>query len=352
VELFRYRCLPGQEPLENFTTAALAIAVRHDFRPMAAALAKVAEMPAAELIKIEPRIQVFLPPVGEARTGYLDLVLSVTDSRQQNHALWVEVKVDAGEGEDQIANYRRHASNEPVRPVIITLGRTPLRDDVPALRWRDIVAAIDNTSDPHYWWLALRDFLLEERIFVRPLPSHVEDPGPVIDVVLGINRLIGQAWPTAGIALIWANGTLRRSLQEAFGRTRDLGTTAGPMRYGLELMGGEPTWCLTVTARRNYQRIQLDSADIARDAEVGGLDPSWVRRSDHLDALQRSHPLDGLREHDAILAWFREGLRQLHQARVLDRYLAGIAAKHPTSPQSASAETLAELRSDSDKEPS
>ena len=39
--LFWRRATPWQEPLENFTTEALAIAISHDFRPMKEALQQV-----------------------------------------------------------------------------------------------------------------------------------------------------------------------------------------------------------------------------------------------------------------------------------------------------------------------
>lgn len=40
-KLFRLRSAPHLEPLENFTTAALAIAIGHDDRPMKQALRAV-----------------------------------------------------------------------------------------------------------------------------------------------------------------------------------------------------------------------------------------------------------------------------------------------------------------------
>src|SRR5262245_50045952 len=149
--LFRLR-VSGPEPLENFTSTALAIAINRDQRPIVEALRRVhreghesAVHPVLDLfstsgtarLSIAADVQKTLWRADELRPGYLDLVLSVTDADRRESAIWVEVKVDAWESGDQIPVYLGHADGLSPRPDVITLGRTKITDKVPFLTWLD-----------------------------------------------------------------------------------------------------------------------------------------------------------------------------------------------------------------------
>src|SRR5947208_918630 len=132
--LFRLRGTPDQEPLENFTTLALAIAIGHDDRPIKEALLAVdwtcqgaagsppltqVDVAAADIVTVTAETQVTLWPVAgivDTSLGYLDLVLHVLDAQQRQSTIWVEVKVDAWEHGNQLTNYRSHADQRSPAP--------------------------------------------------------------------------------------------------------------------------------------------------------------------------------------------------------------------------------------------
>jgi hypothetical protein len=93
-------------------------------------------------------------------------VLRLHDVHGRQSDVWVEVKVDAAESGNQLAEYVRHAKQPKwsPTPLIITLGRSRISDKVPALKWSSILAGIESVSQPHYTWLSLREFLVEEKI--------------------------------------------------------------------------------------------------------------------------------------------------------------------------------------------
>ena len=211
--LFRLS-VAGPKPLENFTSTALAIAVRHDQRPMVKALGKVKRQrykggpcPVLDLFSTErtarpsigAEVQKTLFPVGELPIGYLDLVLSVRDTAGQDSAIWVEVKVDAWEHGDQIPVYLGHAERLSPKPDVITLGRTMITDKVPFLTWLDVVDAIESVSNPHYTWVSLREFLLEYRIARPRIRAKPVDAAACIDVIAEVNERIGVHSAGSGV---------------------------------------------------------------------------------------------------------------------------------------------------------
>jgi hypothetical protein len=336
--LFRLRSAPDLEPLENFTTVALAIAIGHDDRPIKQALREVdwtydnakgsqalATFAVADIVSVTAETQRTLWANKDIPPGYLDLVLHVLDAQQRHSEIWFEVKVDAWEHGSQLENYKRHAALSPRSPTIITLARMRVSPLVPALKWLDIVDAVASVPNPHHTWLSLREFLLDEKIVRPPVPTEPADARACIDVIVDVNRRLAELWPNSG-TLVWREGTLRNSLERSFEAHRDLVTSGGPLRYGLMPAGERWEWGLVVTTR-NYQKVPLDAHEMLRDAEVGGLPQEWMRHTDRFEVLARRLSPGRPVSHDEIVAWFDEGLRQLHHAKVLDPFLAGLSTR-------------------------
>ena len=339
--LFRVGRDPDLEPLENFTTMALAIAIRHDHRPMKEALWSVdrtcfdadaraaletLDAAVADIDAVAAETQVTLWAPDGTVVGYLDLVLHALGAQQPRSEIWVEVKVDAGESGIQLKNYKDCAEQRSPPPAIITLGRMRVSDKVPSLKWSDVVNAIASVPDPHHAWLSLRDFLLDEKI-VRPLvPTDSVDTDACIDIILDVNQKLRDLWPGTTIAW-WSDTRLRSTLENTYEENHDLIAEGGPLRYGLRPAGKGWEWSLVVTTK-NYERVRLDPQQILRDADVGGLSQDWVRDTDIREVLKRRLTLGGLNLPDEIVAWFEAGLRQLQDAKVLDRYLEGLTTKY------------------------
>jgi hypothetical protein len=324
------------KPLENFTAAALAIAANHDQRPLVEAVKNVDRSghetdsyPVLDLVlrsesnsvSVVADVQRTLFPSDTARIGYLDLALTVRNARGQESAIWVEVKVDAWESGDQIPVYLEHASGLSPKPDVITLGRTKISELVPFLEWADVVQAVESVSNPHYMWVGLREFLLEEKIVRPTVRSWPADAPACIDVIVDVNRRIRQLWP--GASLAWTDGTLRRALQKNV--DRELIAVGGPLIYGLALTEGIWQWCLRVSVAKNYERVRLDARRVLEDARQ--LPGDWARYPDQPELLERRLQTGSLRSHDDIVKWFDDGLQQLHGAGVLNSYLSGLAEK-------------------------
>ena len=338
--LFRLRGTPDLEPLENFTTTALAIAIGHDDRPMRKALQAVdwiyekkEKRPALTVLdlgsgieQVTSETQVRLPP-DDGPPGYLDLVLYLTRPQSRKSTIWVEVKVDSWEHGPQLENYRTHAAQRPEPPAIVTLGRTRISPYFPSLRWRDVASAIDSVNAPHHAWLSLRDFFLHEKIVRPPVPADV-DVNAGIDIIVEVNRLVRERWHR----LAWAaDGTLRSTLVKSAKDSNDLSATGGPLRYGL-MPGPEGwEWGVVFTTGRNFYKIRLDPEQTLQDAESGGLPQHWHRFKDRLDVLERRLPRGSTTSHDEIVRWFDEGFRELSDAQMLDRYFAALDAKGGTA---------------------
>lgn len=341
----------GLKPLENFTTAALAIAIVRDPRPIKKALQAIdctcqENEPHPALVAVKDGLpsgtsigadtQTTLWPVDGIGIGYLDLVLKLGNEQAPENSIWVEVKVDASESGNQLDVYGAHAARCSPGPAIITLARTQVRPHVPFLRWSDVVDAIDSIPDPHYTWLSLREFLLEERIVRPPVPTEPSNVEACIDVVVAVNRRVRERWPHGGLA--WAvEGALRSALLRSREAKQDLSAEAGPILHGFAFIEGAWQWRLAFSVARNYEKVPLDPRRVLSDAETGGLPEEWRRNPYQPEVLERRLQPGGLSSHDDIVRWFDDGLRQLHHAGVLNSYLSGYATRQAKAAQRATA---------------
>jgi hypothetical protein len=138
LRLFQYAKAPDADPLENFTTEALAACIRADFRPMELALRQsgLLDWKVPRLTALVPHTQVHLPGA-----GVVDLALHA-ESPQGRLTYWVEIKVHSGLSGDQLWNYLQHAAEFPgeARPQVALLTRRRL-DRLPGMRWVTAVRA-------------------------------------------------------------------------------------------------------------------------------------------------------------------------------------------------------------------
>lgn len=211
--LFRNRAAFGREPIENFTTEALAIAIEHDHRPMVRAFSAiswptVSPFDPDAVQAVRAHTQHFLAPVDEICFGYLDFVLDVTFGDGGTRTLWVEVKIDSMESGDQLDVYAAHVRRLDPRPAIFILSKTELRSlehhpegvELGWLSWRALAEAIENGPDAEdSRWRDLLAFLYEEGVAWRPLPINTTDATLFVPVLWTINRQIRERWPNVGV---------------------------------------------------------------------------------------------------------------------------------------------------------
>lgn len=149
--LFRYA--KSASAVENFTTEALAAAIRIDPTPLMRALKSIGvDIP---IVNVEVDTQVAM---GD---GILDLLVTTLSARR----VVVEVKVDAGESGDQLRRYLDWAHSFPAdeQPHVVVLGPRQITtiDGVRWLSWQTLWKEIRRSSAAAAHWLELATWLEE-----------------------------------------------------------------------------------------------------------------------------------------------------------------------------------------------
>jgi hypothetical protein len=157
--LYRYAKAVGADAKENFTTEALRAAIETDARPMLIALRTIGFEEASDIRDVATQCSI-------AGAGIIDLILTLGLSEGRRRTIWIEVKVDADESGDQIANYRRFIEKLPEnhRPALVVLGPRSLRDGVLWLSWQQVRVAINGSGTASSYWLDLKTYLEEIRM--------------------------------------------------------------------------------------------------------------------------------------------------------------------------------------------
>jgi hypothetical protein len=186
MRLFRYAKAIGAEAKENYTTEALRAAIETDGRPIVRALrsAGILDLASATEVRVQTQLSV-------SKVGQIDLVVTAT-SASSSVVCWIEVKVDAGEGGDQLASYERFIASLPEtkRPTLVVLGPTKLREGVPWLPWQKLREAIVSSGTTSPYWLDFKMYLEE----IGMADSHDEKAtGAEANALQPARRLLGKA---------------------------------------------------------------------------------------------------------------------------------------------------------------
>jgi hypothetical protein len=318
---------------ENFTTAALKIAIKHDCRPMVIALTRL-NWPngptLAPVDRIDPDHQwtLFGPNSAgmlTASEGRLDLVLAGTIAGTPTWEVWVEVKIDALESGKQLETYERHwLSEHPSKDLrLAVLGPRRLKakradgTEIPVawLPWTAIVSAIGAVNDAHGSWTDLRDFLGEQWIAHPTTPGDPEEgEDAILQVLWKVNELMRQH--KAEDSMWWPSEKQMRL--NALGRRESglgITTTGANLVYGLK--STRDGWDWTVGADRTltlkYGHFESGEAD----ARAAMLDASWQRSSSGRLLVERMHQHTDMTAGPEALAWLVESIDQLRAASLV-----------------------------------
>ena len=344
--LFRKQSYGVQDPIENYTSEALAIAIEHDDGPMQVALERIhwprtRPFEPDNVLRIRPKTQHFLPAadvvddgtIRTVRQGYLDLVLVLELAHGTSATAWVEVKIDTGEHGGQLDVYADHAHRDPSRPCIFTLSKYEVRSvdhhpkhvQIGWLSWKDLVAAIEQMPGADRRWADLLSFLEEEGIAWRALPIDKVDTAVHLKVLTDVNRLLKDRWPHSEMNF---SGTapLRKHVFNKFKDSGRLVATGGPLTYGLVPRNGEWFWSISVGVE-NFQRVPLDGAAIVHRADEAGLSPQWQRSRLTNAAVAKEVPLCDCASREDAEAWFAAALDELRATGILRPFIEGLAEK-------------------------
>ena len=329
--LFTYARAEGNRPRENFTTEALASAIRHDPAPMLAGLADRGVLDPEAVRSLVPFTQVTF-----AGAGVIDLVLVVT-STDGDRQIWVEVKVDAGLTGRQLDNYRRYidAAADGVRRDLVLLSPGRIGTTVPhvAIRWRDVAAAAARLAPGNPFWTDLVIYLREIGMTDRAFPITLRESAALDDAVglyrkavatiAATNRRLRaegfSSWVLApGSTRPWVNRRVAQQLRD-HGRLMAYGGNRykGVVLYGFHPRDGETfavVW-VEVDPKRTAER-----QSVRRQADRGGLDSSWLRPLDGVrwQVLVKEARAIAFDSEDAAAEFFVGCHRELRDAGLLD----------------------------------
>jgi hypothetical protein len=326
--LFTYARETRADALENFTTEALAAAIRDDPGPLVAVLRSMLLLSSLdEPIEVVPATQVGVPG-----TGILDLVIDAR-FRDQTTEFWVEVKVMGGESGQQLSSYRRYLNQLPIanRPHLVTLARSRLgrEEDIPWIPWQSIWRAAGAASAASRYWADLRSFLEEIRM-ADALDSPVSAGeaasmegaaallGKTIRILAAVASELNARWP----AFRWP--TEERRIQAVlagqFGRHRRMLIVAGEeyrayLFVGVISIDGEAHTAVWVETRNKAIEARRRVIELADSA---GLSSAWERDMGAWGGLHKAGRLVGFASHTEVVSWFVGAMQELGDAGILE----------------------------------
>ena len=325
--LFTYARAEGNRPIENFTTEALAAAIRVDPTPFREALARHGAIESARAIG--PAVittQEVIPGV-----GIVDLVVREFEGPTIACEIWVEVKIWAGESGDQLARYSRHLArlHDDVQRILITIGPRPIEgsEGIPWIPWQTLRDCVGVGTDQNLVWRELSLFLEERNvadqstdpISPREVSSLRDAHGLFVKaskILTAVNELGKEQWPE------WGWGGKDQVTQQILGQfQRQARMTIFTTHHPVYLIVGYTDLYatgeahLTVWVESDPKKPSIRS-HILEAAEAGGLEANWVRHLDTWQALGHTHRAGTIEGVDATVAWFTARLEELNAAGV------------------------------------
>src|SRR3954454_22718700 len=237
------------------------MAINHDPQPLLRALEGVHDWheasgrPALDLVNVKSvaaETQVYLPKQDGRRSGYLDLVVTMTDRDGHTAVAWVEVKIDAplttradpldsGARRDQLDVYLEHHRVQPDTFIVVLAKRgVTVTDKVTSLSWDDIVATAAVLGQARNVWTDLQEFLWAQRVVVRPVTGVTGDE--LLPTLESVNGTIAALWVDPPKPLHWETrlGWWVHLQLRTWG---DAMVPGGPLLWGLRPVGdGADTW--------------------------------------------------------------------------------------------------------------
>jgi hypothetical protein len=322
--LYAYAKSTGAGARENFTTEALAGAVRTNPIPLLRLLREAALLPPDDITDLSLDTQVVLPG-----TGVLDIVL-VAVSGGLRRELWCEVKVNAGESGTQLDAYVGHIASmqAATRPTLFTLGPHALRDDpaIPFLSWHRLRRFIDSNDGPA--WHDFSDYLSEVGMsddFDQPIAAReaaaMDDfralHGKVARIVAEVGVEAASRWP----GLPWPKGepAIRKRLLDRLASHGQLvigvqSVKSAWLVFGVEAASGEADLVAAVETWPSAADLQRDLHILADSASFG---PEWKRSLGAWGGVKRRERLVLLGDPSAAAGWVLARIEELSAAGLL-----------------------------------
>jgi hypothetical protein len=333
-----YRAAAGAR--ENFSTEAIALAIRVDPRPFVRVLRSVlGDGVLPEVNRVECTTE-FPLEYGSKDGGRIDLVL-VFHTPVGRREFWIEAKIDAPEQPDQLKRYLTRALELTPSPKVLQLGGwTKLFSRVDWITWQQVRDGI-RVSDSAIW-LDFQAYLEENLMaddFNDPISSdEVDSIAPATRMLHKTARLIraatqriavetGKDWITdiegksqAAKEPYWVERALRTQLSARFREGGELCVAAwekgsstwtelGWFRDGAELKFG-----VRVKVEPSKPVIRQRVSGIADQVPLGGI---WLRSEDGPIVLGAYSTVAAVLALDDPAEWLVDRYRELNDAGLL-----------------------------------
>jgi hypothetical protein len=337
-------------PLENFSSAALAMAINHYPQPFLRALQAIPDenwkpdsgRPEIDFVNIKSvtaDTQVYLPNEEGRDSGWLDLVVTMMDRHGQAAVAWVEVKIDApitvrdpsgGRApRDQFDVYLEHrAVRENTFLVVLAKREVPVTDKVTTITWDDIVAAGAVLRPATNVWTDLEEFLWTQRVVIPPVPAV--DAEALIPTFESVDHTIEALWTEPPAQLHWGTRT-GSGVRGALRWWNDAMLSGGPLFWGLRPGSTGWEWQVAVATGSPYYKVWVEPEELRDAAEMGQLPSDWDRSQEHyrgwLLVLSKTRPFVAGEPGADVANWFDTALQELHDADLLEPYHRELRAK-------------------------
>lgn len=326
--LFRYSRATDSDPLENFTTEALAACVRDDARPFVTALAASKLIDTHEVTGLSAESQVWIPGV-----GCIDLVICGHD-RTGRFELWIEVKVNAGESGDQLTRYLAGArSRHPARVRVATLGPNAISADadITHVPWQALWHHVHHGAHDSKLWAEFNAHLMENEMadeYDSPVrATEAASMGNAVSLERRTRRIFAkfgaraqEIWPAGNWSskesdIYWETATqFLRHGRWLVHRPRNKSPYVAAVVY--PKTDGEAWLGLWIEADPKSLDVR---ARLLAHADGAGLDPTvWKRNVKGWQLIAGEVPLIAHREVDGAVAWLVDRLSELRRAGMLE----------------------------------
>ena len=322
--LFTYARSTGMSQIENFTTEALAAAIRVDHEPFMRVMSQFGVVSNPASADVHVTTQEAIPGV-----GVIDLIGRVIVRTVVVAEVWIEAEVWAPESGDQLSRYLRHLATrtDGVTRVLVTVGPKPVGslDGVPWISWQAFRDDINRSRDPNPIWREFSAFLEEQNVADTSTdPLTAREAASLLDaysffkkatrVLTDVNEIGRERWPT------WGWGGKDQITQLILGQFQrqapfTIFTTMRPVYLviGYTDLRAVGEAQLTVWVESDPKKAEVRMT-VLRAAEAGGLDSAWIRRTDSWQALGRTHRAATIEGAQGAVSWFIERLEELDRA--------------------------------------
>ena len=320
--LFTFARAAKARPLENFTTEALANAIRSDPDPFVDSLISSGLLSSSPGVVqadvVETQVQV--------PGGIVDLVVELSIGSER-HALWFEIKAHAGVHGEQLPTYRAAAAQHPTAPTpqVLMLCKRPIAKGVDTLRWNTLRQAIDPATKNAYW-RDFRLFLEEHRMaddYDHPItPDELAVAPTAHSLLLKSARLAHEF-----LASLPARGSWKAA-EFPSSESRVVATMANQFRRFGRLVTHSKRYpwvnfgLLFDDKPRLEVWIEFQPTDFAArkavfaKADASDLLKHWKRRESGWAWLGTSLPIDGEINQDTATGWLRGCFDELEAAGI------------------------------------